>query len=134
TSRLSIVDLPRFLLDPGHHLVARVHVTSDKMLHGFGSFPGSPWSLSTTKSTRTGADAVIQSDPHSRSADIRCLWRKSRGPAKQLRATLADATNRGGSGSPLRVISLPLVDSISLEAFAAELRSAPASRKGNSPD
>jgi hypothetical protein len=32
-------------------LVARVHVTSDKMLHGFGSFPGSPWSLSTSKST-----------------------------------------------------------------------------------
>jgi hypothetical protein len=28
-----------------------VHVTSDKMLHGFGSFPGSPWSLSTSKST-----------------------------------------------------------------------------------
>jgi len=32
-------------------LVARVHVTSDKMLHGFGSFPGSPLSLSTSKST-----------------------------------------------------------------------------------
>jgi len=28
-----------------------VYVTSDKMLHGFGSFPGSPWSLSTSKST-----------------------------------------------------------------------------------
>jgi hypothetical protein len=28
-----------------------MHVTSDKMLHGFGSFPGSPWSLSTSKST-----------------------------------------------------------------------------------
>ncbi|MGD1103918.1 MAG: hypothetical protein ABSA59_17855, partial [Terriglobia bacterium] len=39
------------LLDPGHHLVARMYVTSDKMLHGFGSFPGSPWSLSTSKST-----------------------------------------------------------------------------------
>jgi hypothetical protein len=32
-------------------LIARMHVTSDKMLHGFGSFPGSPWSLSTSKST-----------------------------------------------------------------------------------
>jgi hypothetical protein len=28
-----------------------MYVTSDKMLHGFGSFPGSPWSLSTSKST-----------------------------------------------------------------------------------
>src|SRR5208283_2331209 len=46
-----LLDLPRPLLDPGHHLVSRVHITSDKMLHGFGSFPGSPWSLSTSKST-----------------------------------------------------------------------------------
>jgi hypothetical protein len=37
--------------EPGYHLVARMYVTSDKMLHGFGSFPGSPWSLSTSKPT-----------------------------------------------------------------------------------
>ena len=41
---MPLLDLPRLLLDPGHHLVARVYVTSDKMLHGFGSSPGSPWS------------------------------------------------------------------------------------------
>jgi len=35
-----------------------VHVTSDKMLHGFGSFLGLPWSW-TTQVYRTGADAVI---------------------------------------------------------------------------
>jgi hypothetical protein len=37
-------NLPRLLIDPRHNLVARVHITSDKMLHGFGSLPGSPWS------------------------------------------------------------------------------------------
>ena len=56
-----LLDLSRLLVDPRHKLVARVHVTSDKMLHGFGSFPGSPWSR-TNQVYRTGADAVIQSD------------------------------------------------------------------------
>jgi len=29
------------------------------MLHGFGSFPGSPWSFEHFQVYRTGADAVI---------------------------------------------------------------------------